>query len=84
MLSYVHELSYKPMMCFSPSSPLTPNWISLHEGSLLFISRISEADISKFNKRSLNAITKLEYCERKINIALYHEKIRMRSNHVSG
>ena len=22
MLSYVHELSYKPMMCFSPSSPL--------------------------------------------------------------
>ena len=22
MLSYFHELSYKPMMCFSPSSPL--------------------------------------------------------------
>ena len=22
MLSYVHELSYKPMLCFSPSSPL--------------------------------------------------------------
>ena len=27
MLSYVHELSYKPMMCFSPSSPLS---ISVH------------------------------------------------------
>ena len=25
MLSYVHELSYKPMMCFSPSSPLSVN-----------------------------------------------------------
>ena len=28
MLSYVHELSYKPMMCFPPSSPLRgcPEW----------------------------------------------------------
>ena len=23
MLSYIHELSYKPMICSSPSSPLT-------------------------------------------------------------
>ena len=29
MLSYVHELSYKPMMCFSPSSPLSTNIVPL-------------------------------------------------------
>ena len=34
MLSYVHELSYKPMMCFSPSSPLIwhLNWKFLFLG----------------------------------------------------
>ena len=31
MLSYVHELSYKPMMCFSPSSPLR----QIHAGNIL-------------------------------------------------